>query len=209
MMKNNSNVIPYRLKFLQSGRTCGSNRLLLALGANISGAWGQPKDTLLRSLRELSGAGLPPLCCSPFFRTRPLGTRPQPDFLNAVVLTQATWAPAALLRLVKGLERRAGRRPGPAWGPRPLDIDILDYGGRRLGWPPTPQRRGRLVLPHPEAHRRAFVLVPLAHVAPRWRHPVFGATRAHFARAIGLERQARSRPKPLISCPPHAKSLGR
>jgi 2-amino-4-hydroxy-6-hydroxymethyldihydropteridine diphosphokinase len=196
MMKNNSNVIPYRLKFLQSGRTCGSNRLLLALGANISGAWGQPKDTLLRSLRELSGAGLPPLCCSPFFRTRPLGTRPQPDFLNAVVLTQATWAPAQLLRLVKGLERRAGRRLGPAWGPRPLDIDIVDYGGRRLGWPPPPQRRGRLILPHPEAHRRAFVLAPLAHVAPRWRHPVFGATARTLLGRLGWKDRHDLAPSP-------------
>ena len=137
-MKNNSNVIPYRLKFLQSGRTCGSNRLLLALGANISGAWGQPKDTLLHSLRELSGAGLPPLCCSPFFRTRPLGTCPQPDFLNAVVLTQATRPPAQLLRLVKGLERRpaAGPVPPGGRGPSTSTFWIMAAGGsagRRRG----------------------------------------------------------------------------
>jgi 2-amino-4-hydroxy-6-hydroxymethyldihydropteridine diphosphokinase len=74
------------------------------------------------------------------------------------------------------LERKAGRRAGRPQGPRPLDIDILDYGGRRLGWPGRGRRRARLVLPHPEAHRRAFVLVPLAQVAPHWRHPVLGAS---------------------------------
>jgi 2-amino-4-hydroxy-6-hydroxymethyldihydropteridine diphosphokinase len=58
--------------------------------------------------------------------------------------------------------------------PRPLDIDILDYGGRRQGWPPMRRERGRLILPHPLLHRRTFVLVPLMEVAPHWRHPVFG-----------------------------------
>jgi len=57
---------------------------------------------------------------------------------------------------------------------RPLDIDILDHGGRRLAWPPLRRERGRLILPHPELHRRTFVLVPLLEVAPRWGHPVFG-----------------------------------
>jgi 2-amino-4-hydroxy-6-hydroxymethyldihydropteridine diphosphokinase len=88
---------------------------------------------------------------------------------------EAQRAPAWILRLLKRLERRAGRRLGRTWGPRPLDIDILDYGGRRLGWP-CRKRRGGLVIPHPEAHRRAFVLAPLAEIEPQWRHPVLGVT---------------------------------
>jgi 2-amino-4-hydroxy-6-hydroxymethyldihydropteridine diphosphokinase len=59
--------------------------------------------------------------------------------------------------------------------PRPLDIDILDYGGRRLNWPSLQRERGRLVLPHPLLHMRGFVLVPLMEVAPRWSHPVLGS----------------------------------
>jgi len=59
-------------------------------------------------------------------------------------------------------------------GARPVDIDILDYGGRRLNWPVRRRERGRLILPHPELHSRAFVLVPLLEVAPHWRHPVLG-----------------------------------
>jgi 2-amino-4-hydroxy-6-hydroxymethyldihydropteridine diphosphokinase len=167
MIKNTSNVYLYRLKFSQSGPSCGSNRLILGLGANIAGPWGCPKDTLLRALDALRQQGLDPLHHSAFFRTKPVGGGRQPDYLNAVAVTQARLPPAALLRLVKGLERKAGRRPGRPLGPRPLDIDILDYGGRR---------RARLVLPHPEAHRRAFVLVPLAQLAPHWRHPVLGAS---------------------------------
>jgi len=57
---------------------------------------------------------------------------------------------------------------------RPLDLDILDYGGRRIGRPGRRRERGRLILPHPEMHARAFVLVPLLEVAPAWRHPLLG-----------------------------------
>jgi 2-amino-4-hydroxy-6-hydroxymethyldihydropteridine diphosphokinase len=83
-------------------------------------------------------------------------------------------APARLLRLLKHIERRAGRKLAPPLSPRPVDIDILDFGGRRLNWPALRRERGRLVLPHPLLHVRSFVLVPLAEVAPTWRHPVLG-----------------------------------
>jgi 2-amino-4-hydroxy-6-hydroxymethyldihydropteridine diphosphokinase len=81
-----------------------------------------------------------------------------------------------LLRLLKRIERRAGRTRTRAMAPRALDIDILDHGGRRMGWPPRRRERGRLIIPHPELHARAFVLVPLLDVAPAWRHPVLGLT---------------------------------
>jgi 2-amino-4-hydroxy-6-hydroxymethyldihydropteridine diphosphokinase len=78
-----------------------------------------------------------------------------------------------LLQLLKRIERRAGRKPAPPLSARPVDIDVLDYGGRRLNWPALRRERGRLVLPHPLLHARSFVLVPLAEVAPTWHHPVF------------------------------------
>lgn len=149
-------------------------RLLLALGANISGVWGGPRETSIRACDELAQAGLRTVRASRIYATVPLGPGRQAPYVNGVLLLQARLAPAALLRLIKQIERRAGRRFGRHWGPRCLDIDILDYGGRRLGWPPRRRERGRLVLPHPEMHRRAFVLVPLLEVAPHWRHPVLG-----------------------------------
>jgi 2-amino-4-hydroxy-6-hydroxymethyldihydropteridine diphosphokinase len=79
-----------------------------------------------------------------------------------------------LLRLLKRLERRAGRRTTPPLQPRPLDIDILDLGGRRLNWPARGRKRRGLVLPHPLLDRRAFVLIPLLELAPHWSHPVLG-----------------------------------
>jgi 2-amino-4-hydroxy-6-hydroxymethyldihydropteridine diphosphokinase len=173
------------------------NKLLLALGANMPAAWGSPRQTLQRAELELRRAGLRTLSVSHVYDTLPLGPGRQAPYVNAVLLLHAAVSPAALLRLVKKIERRAGRRLGARWGPRCLDIDILDYGGRRIGWPKhrrqrgnRPQsQRGRLVLPHPEMHKRAFVLAPLLEVAPHWRHPVLTVTgRTLLARLPNAQR---------------------
>jgi 2-amino-4-hydroxy-6-hydroxymethyldihydropteridine diphosphokinase len=113
---------------------------------------------------------------SKIYATAPLGAGRQARYLNAVLVLQGGLAPTAVLRLAKQIERQAGRRFGRHWGPRRLDIDVLDHGARRLGWPPRRRERGRIILPHPEMHRRAFVLVPLLEIAPHWRHPVLGVT---------------------------------
>lgn len=161
------------------------NTLYLALGANISGAWGSPRETLERARRELVKAGLQVVRASTVYATAPLGPGRQAGYLNAVLMLKGPLAPAGALRLVKQLERRAGRRFGRHWGPRPLDIDILDHGGRRLGWPPGRRQRGLLIVPHPEMHRRAFVLVPLLEVAPHWRHPALGVSARTLLQRIG------------------------
>jgi 2-amino-4-hydroxy-6-hydroxymethyldihydropteridine diphosphokinase len=122
----------------------------------------------------LAAAGLEVVASSPAYVTVALGPGRQRPYLNAVLVVRSSLGPAAILRLAKRIERRAGRRLGQHWGPRALDIDLLDHGGRRLGWPARRRERGRLVLPHPEMHARAFVLVPLLDVAPFWRHPVLG-----------------------------------
>ncbi len=99
---------------------------------------------------------------SPVYETEPVGGPPQPDFLNAVVAVETGLAARELLRVVKALEAEAGREPpepGKRWGPRPLDIDILMVGDEQVDEPD-------LVVPHPRIHQRAFVLAPLADVAP-------------------------------------------
>jgi 2-amino-4-hydroxy-6-hydroxymethyldihydropteridine diphosphokinase len=89
--------------------------------------------------------------------------------------------PDALLRRLKMIERLAGPRSARRWGPRALDLDILDYRGRIIRWPGkgkagNNETRKPLILPHPLLHLRPFVLVPLNDVAPDWRHPVFYLT---------------------------------
>jgi 2-amino-4-hydroxy-6-hydroxymethyldihydropteridine diphosphokinase len=148
--------------------------LLLALGGNTRGCWGEPRESLLHACNELEAAGLRLVGASHFYKTDPVGDGRQPRYLNAVVLVTGGMAPGSLLRLLKKIERVAGRRVTPPMQARPLDIDVLDYGGRRLNWPVSRRERGRLILPHPLLHTRAFVLVPLLEVAPFWRHPVLG-----------------------------------
>lgn len=92
-----------------------------------------------------------------------------------VIGMQGSIGPGMLLRLLKRLERRAGRIKRGHWKPRPLDLDILDFGGRVIGCRPHNRVEGQLVLPHPELHRRGFVLVPLVTAAHSWRHPALGA----------------------------------
>ena len=163
--------------------------LVLSLGGNVSGTWGTPLETLRRAVRsELPAGSLKIYCISALYETAPVGVPArQPRYLNAIVIAHTTHAPARVLAMLKNLERRAGRRQSAPGSARPLDIDIIDDRGRVIGWPPG-KRRARLVLPHPEAHKRAFVLVPLGEVDPRWRHPSLGVS------ALTLLKRLRRRP---------------
>jgi 2-amino-4-hydroxy-6-hydroxymethyldihydropteridine diphosphokinase len=106
---------------------------------------------------------------SPFFETEPEGYADQRRFLNAAVEIRTGMPAEDLLTAVQGIEGRRGRRKTFRNGPRVLDVDLLDVGGRILS-------TRRLTLPHPRMHRRRFVLEPLAAIAPRWRHPVLHKT---------------------------------
>jgi 2-amino-4-hydroxy-6-hydroxymethyldihydropteridine diphosphokinase len=145
---------------------------------------------LRRVVDELSDAGLRLKAASHIYATTPLGPGRQNPYLNAVLVLESHVAPAALLRFLKGLERRAGRRFSPRWGARCLDIDVLDYAGRRVGTPARRRERGRLILPHPELHRRAFVLVPLLEIAPAWHHPILGVSGRALLARLGPRKRA-------------------
>lgn len=96
---------------------------------------------------------------SPVYETDPVGGPEQPDFLNAVVVVDTALDPHELLAACQGLEQEAHRVRAERWGPRTLDVDVLLYGDERID-------TADLVVPHPRAGERAFVLVPLADVAP-------------------------------------------
>jgi 2-amino-4-hydroxy-6-hydroxymethyldihydropteridine diphosphokinase len=160
-----------------------NNLLFIALGANVDGAWGTPAQTIDECARRLAEIGLQNLRLSPAYRTRAQGLVRQPDYLNVVAQATCALSPLAVLTTCKRLERCAGRRLLGRNAPRPLDIDLLDWAGRIVNWP-VRGRRPKLVLPHPHIAERAFVLAPLADLAPRWRHPVLGLTAAQL-----LERQ--------------------
>ncbi|XSG82560.1 MAG: 2-amino-4-hydroxy-6-hydroxymethyldihydropteridine diphosphokinase [Methyloligella sp. ZOD6] len=152
--------------------------VFVALGANLPGPWGTPLEAVKRAAAELDRAGTRLVRLSPIYESAAIGQPGQPPYVNAIAEIATHLPPESLLRKLKRLESRAGRRGRNApWGARNLDLDIVDYDGRISGWhgsTPIMAEAGprRLTLPHPQAHLRPFVLVPLADIAPDWRHPV-------------------------------------
>ena len=134
----------------------GKARVVLALGGNV----GDKVKSLRRALRLI--AGVPEIeltAVSRFYRTAPWGKTDQDWFVNACALGRTSLNPEALLERVKRLEVELGRAPAERWGPRVIDIDLIAYADIAL-------KTERLTLPHPELFNRAFVLVPLAEIAP-------------------------------------------
>jgi len=144
------------------------NTAYVALGANI----GDPAATLLAAFAAL--ANLPDsrvAHTSALYRTAPVGLKNQPDFINAVAALQTGLAPEELLDALLDLEARFGRIRRDRNGPRTLDLDLLLYNDLELDLP-------RLTLPHPRLHLRAFVLQPLAEIAPGLTIPGRGSVAA-------------------------------
>ena len=136
----------------------------LGLGSNM----GNRQDNLDRALGFLSQR-LRVERVSSVYDTEPVGNINQPRFLNLVCQIYTRLAPTELLTLAKGIECKLGRVSSKPNAPRPIDIDILFYGDQVIEAP-------ELVIPHPRLVERAFVLIPLAEIAPDLVHPVNGKT---------------------------------
>lgn len=155
--------------------------ILIGIGSNLDGPWGNSGETVAKALRELGRDRLTLIKASRLLRSRPYGNVHQPAFVNAVAEIATHLPPEALLARLHAIERAAGRRRAKRWGPRTLDLDLLDYHGRVCG--------GRLTLPHPGIADRLFVLVPIAEIAPRWVHPVRHATARNLMQRLGASVQ--------------------
>ena len=145
----------------------------IGLGSNLAG----PRAQVERALGRL--AGLPQsrlLRSSRLYRSVPWGMLDQPEFVNAAAAIETGLSPPALMQALLAIERDAGRdRNGERWGPRILDLDLLLYDALTLAEP-------RLQLPHPHLHERAFVLLPLAEIAPDLDVPGRGPIKTLLAR---------------------------
>lgn len=171
------------------------HRYAIALGSNRRhGRHGAPRRVLAAALGTLGAAGVRVDAVSPTFPTPALGPAGR-SFANAAALVATALAPPALLALLKQVERDFGRRRGRRWGLRVLDLDILLWSGGC--WPPAHARAapGALALPHTGLATRAFVLDPLATIAPGWRTPD-GATVRQLRARLRAPRVDQAMPPP-------------
>ena len=136
--------------------------------------FGAPRATLEAALGALAASGVRICRRSGWYRSAPLPDDGQPWYVNGVARIETTLSPVDLLALLLETERRFGRIRTRRWAPRVLDLDLLAYGEYH-NWPVS-SRPEPPVVPHPHLHERAFVLIPLAEIAPGWRHPVLGRT---------------------------------
>ncbi len=142
--------------------------ILIALGGNLeSPLWGPPRATLEAALQALQSEGIRLLLRSRFYLCAPVPPSDQPYFVNAVAALDTPLAAAPLLVRLLALETRLGRTRGARNAARILDLDLLDHDGAVIQTP-------FLELPHPRLEKRRFVLLPLAEIAPFWRHPLSG-----------------------------------
>ncbi|MBE9474408.1 MAG: 2-amino-4-hydroxy-6-hydroxymethyldihydropteridine diphosphokinase [Chloroflexi bacterium] len=136
--------------------------VFIALGANLG-----DRAANLQAAIEALEPEVHTLKCSPVYETPPWGYSDQPQFLNQVVEAETDLSPIALLEHMVKIEVQLGRQETFRFGPRLIDLDIIYYDDEVIDSPP-------LIIPHPRMAERGFVLMPLADLAPDFRHPILG-----------------------------------
>lgn len=175
------------------GRGCPCRRagerafsvILIALGSNLSGDFETPEALLRVAVRDLAGPG--GVCiraASRIWLTAPVPVSDQPWYRNAVIRVETDKSPSDLMTALLETEARFGRARSVANAARTLDLDLLDFEGQIIHDTP------HLTLPHPRMESRAFVLRPLAEIAPEWTHPVSGRGVADLLAALPQDQEA-------------------
>ncbi|HEY1798690.1 MAG TPA: 2-amino-4-hydroxy-6-hydroxymethyldihydropteridine diphosphokinase, partial [Stellaceae bacterium] len=156
--------------------------ILIGLGGNLPSNAGAPDATIGAAIDALRAAGVRIEARSRDYRSAPTPPSDQPWYINAVIAVATDLPPRELLALLHRIEARFGRVRREVNGARPLDLDLLAYDERVQA-----SGEGEPDLPHPRLHHRAFVLLPLAEVAPGWRHPITGDTVEYLIAALPPE----------------------
>ncbi|MGZ9113517.1 MAG: 2-amino-4-hydroxy-6-hydroxymethyldihydropteridine diphosphokinase [Brevundimonas sp.] len=159
--------------------------VIVALGCNDKGAWADCREALEAALARFRSEGIDIVARSSWWRSAAWPDPGDPPFLNGVVIVRTDHQPHALMAALGRIEEAFGRQRGEANAPRTLDLDLIAYG-RQAG------DLDGLVVPHPRAAERKFVMGPLAEIAPAWRHPAGGTAAALAASAsVGTDAAPR------------------
>ena len=177
-------------------RPTKDNIALIALGSNQLSVAGDPKDTVLQAMEIIQNSEAEILACSKLYTTYAHPSGSGPDFINAAIKISIS----QILNFLHRIETRFGRERLVRWGPRTIDLDLLAVDTeirpdvetylhwRRLSEiEQAHQAPSELILPHPRLQDRAFVLVPLADVAPEWVHPVLKKSVREMLNALPAE----------------------
>lgn len=182
-------------------------RALVALGSNLNHPSGGPEATLNAAVASLTRSLRNGIFLSAFYQTPAFPVGSGPDFVNAALRLDWAGDAQSLLDLLHEIEAEFGRDRQVRWSPRTLDLDLLAFGDSVLPdqdthayWRGIDQDTARttappeLIVPHPRLSERAFVLVPLADIAPDWRHPVTGKTVSDMLAELPAEDIAAIKP---------------
>jgi 2-amino-4-hydroxy-6-hydroxymethyldihydropteridine diphosphokinase len=162
--------------------------VVLALGANVPQAQRSILESLNSAIKRLQKYKLIIASQSSWWESIAWPNPLDPSYINGVVLVETQYSPLQLLHTLQQVEREFGRERSIPNAPRTLDLDLIAFGREVLTTP-------ELILPHPRAAERLFVMGPLAEIAPDWRHPVTGRTAADLAAAASVGRDAHPLPR--------------
>jgi 2-amino-4-hydroxy-6-hydroxymethyldihydropteridine diphosphokinase len=158
--------------------------VIVALGCNVPGAYTSREALLEAALEALGEAGLELVTRSTWWTSAAWPDPAGPEYLNGVAIVRTELSARETLEALHAVEARFGRARGEANAPRTLDLDLVAYGRTVLD--------GDLVVPHPRAHERLFVMGPLTELASAWIHPVNGEPALRLAANAKVGRDARS-----------------
>lgn len=155
----------------------------MALGCNLPGAYTSREALLEAALEALPEAGLALVARSSWWASAAWPDPAGPGYLNGVAIVCTDFSPAETLAALHRVEAQFGRARGEANAPRTLDLDLVAYG--------RVVQEGDLIVPHPRAHQRLFVMGPLAELASAWIHPITGESAFRLAATSTIGRDAR------------------